>query len=236
MVETILKKHNQILMSDLLKRPDVMRAVELYALKPDITAKEVATDIGVSTTLIYIWRKNPNFVDAIYERYMVEFGYELPAVLQSMIREAKAGNVQAGRLILEHSGKLVKNVNITIDSPYEKFLKAEKTEIEYEDAEIEEIVGSIEDVDVELPKRNTESPNKRTMREKKRIKKALKTAEEKKEYSKKRKEWDSWLSRANKVDVEPLPPRRPTPAQKKEWREEIIRRENEIKEKEEQQG
>ena len=41
----------------------------------------------------------------------------------SMVREAKAGNVQAARLVLEHSGKLVKNVNVTIDSPFEKWLK-----------------------------------------------------------------------------------------------------------------
>ena len=113
-----------------------MKAVELYALQPDITAAEVAKELGVSAQLIYVWRKNPNFVDAIYNRYMVEFGGELPAVLQAMVREAKAGNVQAGRLVLEHSGKLVKNVNITIDSPFEKFSKAEKAEIEYEDAEI----------------------------------------------------------------------------------------------------
>ena len=61
-------------MSDLLKRPDVKKAIELYALQPEVTATEVANAIGVSRELIYIWRKNPNFVDAIYERYMVEFG------------------------------------------------------------------------------------------------------------------------------------------------------------------
>ncbi len=219
-------------MSDLLKRPDVQRAVELYALQPDITAAEVANELNVSTTLIYIWRKNPNFVDAIYERYMVEFGGELPAVLQAMVREAKAGNVQAGRLVLEHSGKLVKNVNITVDSPFEKFLKAEKTEIEYQDAEIEDIVDSIPDTDEELPERNKESQNRRTRIEKKKLKKAIKTEKQKKVYSEKRKEWNKWLSRAKKAGVDPLPARRPTPAQKKEWREEIIRRENENEQKE----
>jgi len=218
--------------SDLLKRPDVQRAVELYALQPDITAAEVANELNVSTTLIYIWRKNPNFVDAIYERYMVEFGGELPAVLQAMVREAKAGNVQAGRLVLEHSGKLVKNVNITVDSPFEKFLKAEKTEIEYQDAEIEDIVDSIPDTDEELPERNKESQNRRTRIEKKKLKKAIKTEKQKKVYSEKRKEWNKWLSRAKKAGVDPLPARRPTPAQKKEWREEIIRRENENEQKE----
>ena len=160
-------------MSNLLKRPNVMRAVELYALQPDITASEVAIAIGVSKDLIYIWRKNPNFVDAIYNRYMVEFGGELPAVLQAMIREAKAGNVQAGRLVLEHSGKLVKNVNITIDSPFEKFLKADKVEVEYEDAEIEEIVDSMPDLEADLPERNMETPIKRKKREKKQIKKRV---------------------------------------------------------------
>ena len=218
--------------SDLLKRPDVQRAVELYALQPDITAAEVANELNVSTTLIYIWRKNPNFVDAIYERYMVEFGGELPAVLQAMVREAKAGNVQAGRLVLEHSGKLVKNVNITVDSPFEKFLKAEKTEIEYQDAEIEDIVDSIPDTDEELPERNKESQNRRTRIEKKKLKKAIKNEKQKKVYSEKRKEWNKWLSRAKKAGVDPLPARRPTPAQKKEWREEIIRRENENEQKE----
>ena len=214
-------------MSNLLKRPDVLRAVELYACKPDITAAEVAKDIGVSTQLIYIWRKNPNFVDAIYERYMVQFGSELPAVLQAMIREAKAGNVQAGRLILEHSGKLVKNINITVDSPYEKFLKADMAEIEFEDAEVEEIVDSIPDIEVDLPERNTESQNKRTRREKKKLKKAKKTAAERAEYNKKRREWESWVRRAKKVGVDPLPARRPTPAQRKAWRDEVEQKENE---------
>ena len=118
-------------MSDLLKRPDALKAIELYALRPDITAAEVAKEIGVSKQLIYIWRKNPNFVDAIYNRYMVEFGGELPAVLQAMIREAKAGNVQAGRLILEHFGKLDTRVKIQVESPFEKFMKLEVEDAEF---------------------------------------------------------------------------------------------------------
>ena len=214
-------------MSDLLKRPDVLRAVELYALKPDITAAEVAKDIGVSTQLIYIWRKNPNFIDAIYERYMLRFGVDIVAVLEAMVREAKAGNVQAGRLVLDHSGKLVKNVNITIDSPYEKFLKADKAEIEFEDAEIEEIVGSIPDIEAVLPERNTENQIQRTKKERKKIKKVKKTAAERAEYNKKRREWESWGRRAKKVGVAPLPARRPTPAQRKVWRDEVEQKENE---------
>ena len=208
-------------MADILKRPDVMRAVELYALKPDITAQEVANELKVSASMIYNWRKNPNFVDAVYNRYMVEFGGELPAVLQAMIREAKAGNVQAGRLILEHSGKLVKNVNITVDSPYEKFLKAEIAEIEFEDAEIEEIVDSIPDIEADLPERNIENQDTRVKKEKKAIKKRIKKASEITRYNAKRRKWDKWNRRAKAVGVEPLPARRPTPAQRKAWENEI---------------
>ena len=214
-------------MADIIKKPLVQQAINLYVQEPNITAQEIANKLGVSTALVYSWRHNPNFIDAIYDKYMVEFGGELPAVLQAMIREAKAGNVQAARLILEHSGKLVKNINITVDSPYEKFLKADRAEVEFEDAEIEEIVGSIPDIEADLPERNTENQIQRTKKERKRIKKVKKTAAERAEYNKKRREWESWVRRAKKVGVAPLPARRPTPAQRKVWRDEVEQKENE---------
>lgn len=210
-------------MTDLIKRPLVQKAIQLFVQEPNITAQEVAKRLNVSAALVYNWKQNPNFVDAIYDKYMVEFGAELPAVLQSMIREAKAGNVQAGRLVLEHSGKLVKNVNISIDSPYEKFLKADKAEIEFEDAEIEEIVDSVPDIGVDLPERKIEDQNKRAKKEKVDLKKAIKNGE----ANKKRTEWRKWKKRAKQVGVEPLPARRPTPAQKEAWINEIKKKENE---------
>ena len=82
-------------------------AIELYAFNPEITRDEVAKRLGVSVFTVDSWRRNPNFMEAIYDRYMLEFGGEIPAVLAAMVREARSGNVQAGRLVLEHSGKLV---------------------------------------------------------------------------------------------------------------------------------
>ena len=212
-------------MSDIVKKPLVQQAINLYVQEPNITAQQVADKLGVSTALIYSWRQNPNFMDAIYDKYMVEFGGELPAVLQAMIREAKAGNVQAARLILEHSGKLVKNINITVDSPYEKFLKADKAEIEYEDAEIEDIADSIPDIkgmQEELPERKVENQQERAKKEKEQIK----SATNKEEYNKKRREWHKWKKRAEAVGIKPLPARRPTPAQKETWINEIKAKEN----------
>ena len=208
-------------MSDLLKRPDVQKAVELYALQPDITAAEVAKELGISASLVYVWRKNPNFVDAIYNRYMVEFGGELPAVLQAMVREAKAGNVQAGRLVLEHSGKLVKNVNVTIDSPFEKFLKGAQVAEVVSDEDIIDVAAETVN-DESLPERNTEDQGKRAVREKKITIKEIKKEEERTKYNAKQKEWYKWRKRAKKVGIAPLKGRRPTPGQRKEWQKSII--------------
>ena len=109
-------------------------AIELFATNPFISIKKVAKTLDISPNTIKRWRKDPNFIDAIYDRYMSEFGLQLPSVLNAMIREAQAGNVQAGRLVLEHSGKLVKNINVTIDSPFEKFLKGvENAEVVHDD-------------------------------------------------------------------------------------------------------
>ena len=93
------------------RNPNKLAAIDIFALQPSITTKEVAKKLNISHHTISNWRKDPNFIDACYERYMLIFGSQLPSVLNAMIREAKEGNVQAGRLVLEHSGKLVKNVN-----------------------------------------------------------------------------------------------------------------------------
>ena len=103
------------------RKPHKVLAIELFALNPAITVKEVAAKVGVSDICVAKWRQDPMFIDKIYERYMTEFGGQLPAVINAVVREAKHGNVQAARLVLEHSGKLVKNVNITIDSPLRSF-------------------------------------------------------------------------------------------------------------------
>ena len=198
-------------------------AVEHFATNPNVKVKELALELGITERTIVGWRTDPNFMDAIYDRYMVLFGGELPAVLNAMIREAKSGNVQAGRLVLEHSGKLVKNINVTVDSPFEKYLKT--VDIDAEDAEIIEAMEEIPIIE-SLPDRDTEPPVKRNNREKKQIDDAIK----KEQYSQKRKEWYKWKKRAKAVGVEPLSARRPTKGQRKVWEDEIIKRESDDRE------
>jgi len=199
------------------RKPHKVLAIELFALNPAITVKEVASKVGVSDICVAKWRQDPMFIDKIYERYMTEFGSQLPAVINAMVREAKHGNVQAARLVLEHSGKLVKNVNITIDSPFEKFLKAD----DIQDAEIVEIFDDVV-IPEDLPERK---PSKTVKQEKV----ALKSEIEKDRYDNKkktrndmRKEWYRWKKRAEAVGIKPLSAKRPTKGQRKEWELSIV--------------
>jgi len=196
-------------------------AVEHYATNPNLTVKELSMELGIAERTIVKWRTDPNFHDAIYDRYMVLFGGELPSVLNAMLREGKSGNVQAARLVLEHSGKLVKNINITVDSPFEKYLKS----IDIDDVDDAEIIEAIEEIPIieALPERDDENPSKRSQRENKQIDEAIK----KEQYSQKRKEWYRWNKRAEAVGVKPLSARRPTKGQRKAWEDEIIKKESE---------
>ncbi len=212
--------------TELKKEPYKVLAIEKKALNPGITIKELALQLKVSESLVSKWMKDPNFIDACYDRYMIEFGSQLPSVLNAMVREAQAGNVQAGRLVLEHSGKLVKNINITVDSPFEKFLK------QVPDAEVvndDDIIDAAESLDVEykeLPPRNKENQDVRVRNEKRDMRKAIKKEEKRLDRNNKQKEWYEWRKRAKAVGVEPLKNRRPTPAQRKDWEAKIVKAES----------
>ena len=210
-------------MGSIIKTSQRRRAAELLALNPDMSAKDVADKIQVHQATITNWRQDPNFVDMVYDIYMVEFGAEIPSVLKAMIREAKAGNVQAGRLVLEHSGKLIKNINITIDSPFEKFLKAD--EIEYQDAEIQDIVDDIPEIpDVVLPERKVENQQMRVREEFSSIKKERKNIKRKLSRNK----MYHLKERARAAGVEILPNGRPKKSVKEAWIAEIEAKEKEL--------
>ena len=214
-------------MANIQKKPEKALAIEIFATHPDKSIQQVAIEVGVSVKAMYNWRTDPRFMDAIYERYMVEFGGSLPSVLSAMVREAKAGNVQAGRLVLEHSGKLVKNINVTIDSPFEKWLKkvddAEVIDGEIVEDDVVDLMGEIQVEIDNLPPREVENPVAREKREKKSLAKQKKKAQ----YNLQQKEWYRWKVRAKAVGVESLKGGRPTPGQRLAWEQKIIRKENE---------
>ena len=85
---------------ELALRPVYDKAVELYATTPDIRHMDAAVKLGVSEKTLLRLRRDPNFWNKVYDYFMVAFEGDVVAVLMAMIREAKAGNVQAGRLVL----------------------------------------------------------------------------------------------------------------------------------------
>jgi hypothetical protein len=218
-------------MSNIIKNPAKSLAIEMFATQPSMNIEEVALRCSVPKETIYEWRRNDNFMELIYKRYMVKFGGDLPLVLEAALREAKAGNVQAMRLVLEHSGKLVKNVNVTIDSPFEKFLKKidhiEDAEI-LDDEEVNDLANeciSYLPEEEELPPRNEDSQRKRVFSEKKSLETSIKEDKKRIEYNKQQKEWYSWKKRAKAIGVEPLKAKRPTKGQRVAWEQAIIKAE-----------
>ena len=222
--EINVKNNLYLPMANIQKISARKKAAELMALNPNITAQEIASKLNIHTQTVSNWRKDPHFVDMVYSIYMVEFGAEIPAVLQAMIREAKSGNVQAGRLVLEHSGKLVKNINITVDSPFEKFLKAEEAEVEFMDAEIQDVVDDIPDIpDVVLPERKIEEQEERKESEYRTIVKEIRKDNRKQGIN----SMYHWKKRARAVGVDVLPGGRPTKATKEAWMQKIRDKERE---------
>ena len=53
--------------------------------------------------------------------------------------------------------------------------------------------------------------------------------EDKKIILKKRREWHSWIKRAEKAGIAPLPPHRPSEENRKRWEDKIIKNEEEVK-------
>ena len=204
-----------------LKKANQLAAIDLLIHNPELNKKQIAEQLKVSPRTIHSWFADDRFVEMYYKKYMISFNAKLPMVLNSMIREAVEGNVQAGRLVLEHSGKLVRNINVTVDSPFEKFLKAEQIDAdEIIDAESEEVTEIIDT----LPERNpvNDKPKKRDIKEKKAVEQIKKG---KKPYRQKRREDRAsryaLLQRAKKVGLDPLPSRRPTNSERRKWLEKL---------------
>jgi len=207
---------------ELALKPVYDKAVEIYATTPDIHHKDVAEMLGVGESTLFRLRRDPNFWSKVYDYYMVAFDGAVVDVLRAMVREAKAGNTTAGRLVLEHSGKLQKNINITIDSPFEKWMSKVDSGIEIEDAEIVQDLQVIDDDFKDLPERQKEKGTWKERKDSQKLQKELNAEESKFKRNQARKVMRSWLKRAKLAGIEPLPARRPTKGQSKAWRDKII--------------
>ena len=205
------------------------RAVELYALTPNAVHKQIAEELSISSKQLLKLRREPKFWSDVYDRYMITFEGDIPDVLRATVREAKAGNVQAQRLVLEHSGKLQKHLNITIKSPYELWLASNNKQLEPSKA-IQRNGSSIDIQDAEivtdkLPDRTADNSRQAVEENFAKLDKEL---IKKKKWLHRRHELYTWSKRADLVGIAPLPPRRPTKGQRLAWEESIVKREEEL--------
>ena len=186
----------------------VNKAVDIYATTPNVQHNFVADELGISYKTLLKLRKDADFWKKVWDTYLVTYEADVLDVCRSMVREALAGNTSAGRLVLEHSGKLQKNIHITISSPFEQYLESQqgkqlepsKEIIEAEVVPVE-IQQEFNHIDKELIKRKV--------------------------YLEKRKQLYGWSRRAEAVGIAALPPRRPTKGQRLDWEMSIIRAEDE---------
>ena len=121
--------------------PNKLLAIELLASNPSMNQRAVASKLGINERTVRLWLTEPDFIDEIYKRYMEVSGIELPGVIKAMIEEAKMGNVQAGRLILEHFGKLETRIKVQVESPFEKFMRMDGEDADFVDVSEEDKEG-----------------------------------------------------------------------------------------------
>ena len=186
----------------------VNKAVDIYATTPNVQHNFVADELGISYKTLLKLRKDADFWKKVWDTYLVTYEADVLDVCRAMVREALAGNTSAGRLVLEHSGKLQKNINITISSPFEKYLESQ---------ERKQLEPSKEIIEAELVPVEIKQEFQHIDRE----------LEKKKAVLEKRRELYSWSRRAEAVGIAPMPPKRPTKGQRLEWEMSIIRAEDE---------
>ena len=186
----------------------VNKAVDIYATTPNVQHNFVADELGISYKTLLKLRKDADFWKKVWDTYLVTYEADVLDVCRAMVREALAGNTSAGRLVLEHSGKLQKNINITISSPFEKYLASQ---------ERKQLEPSKEIIEAEVVPVEIQQEFQHIDRE----------LEKKKAVLEKRRELYSWSRRAEAVGIAPMPPKRPTKGQRMDWEMSIIRAEDE---------
>ena len=211
--------------------PNKLLAIELISTNPSIHQKAIASKIGVDERTVRNWLTDPDFIDEIYKRYMEVSGIELPAVIKAMIEEAKLGNVQAGRLILEHFGKLESRIKVQVESPFEKFMRMDGEDAEFVDVSEKEqdqmdLVSKVMDMeDIELPERDiaNSSPRLREKSEKKTLKESTIKQIKKEKVKKQLNNAYRLRKRAEAVGLELLGPGRQSKGAREKWLEKLER-------------
>jgi hypothetical protein len=184
--------------------------------------------LNCTTETIRAYRRDPAFNDAVYSRFMEISGGKLIDVVDSMIREATKGNVQAATLVLKHYGKLEDKITLRIESPFEKFLKIgniDEAEVIEENDAVN--IGKAVAITSHLPERDesNDRPLKKTRAENKKVRAIQNGTYKQEKRTTRRKKAYNLRMRAEKVGMDMLPPGRQRKNVREEWVKELESRE-----------
>ena len=194
-----------------------IEAIELVASSPGSSNKDLAKKIGVSESTMSAWRKNPLFIEACYDRFVELNGTRLMSVLDSMFSEAESGSVPAAQLILNHYNKLNNKIELTVDSPFEKFLKNKNlVDVEYVEAE-----------DPEVIERKLINDDKKVKIQRKKLKSVILETKTQKKNRNQNSRYQL-RQRAKRVNLELLPPGRLPDHIRKQWVMKLEKMEKEL--------
>lgn len=95
------------------------KQIHMLALLADPIDKrsdaEKCTEVGVTQTTLWRWKKKPGFIDKIHDISLNYLRERLPYVNYSLLRKAVNGDVQAMKLIYEILGKYNPTLKIQAD-------------------------------------------------------------------------------------------------------------------------
>lgn len=96
-----------------LAAPSAVRPKDLY------TKRAIAQRLRISSATLRQWEDLPGWWDAVFARARSIIGHELGSIIGAMVRESKAGSVQAAKLCLQilgvHSDKIKHEIDIHQD-------------------------------------------------------------------------------------------------------------------------
>jgi len=81
--------------------PKQLKAIELFA-EGTHNCLEVSAELKVSNSTVSKWRRNHQFMDAIYDRAKEILREAIPSIYKITKEKAIAGNYQHIKIILEH--------------------------------------------------------------------------------------------------------------------------------------
>ncbi len=65
-------------------------------------SEEIVKEIGISESIYYEWKRDPEFIKIVYKETLNRLGLWLPKALMSLAKKADKGDIKAIKLFLEH--------------------------------------------------------------------------------------------------------------------------------------